>query len=367
MGYKIPRPTELGYYDLRDVEVRKKQGELAKEYGIDGFIYHTYWFYDPSHPGPNLHAPLMNMLKDGHPDRPFLLNWCSVKWVNVWMGRPIFQSKKVNINKNNALLLQDQFFNATDDMIKDHYVWLSQFFRHKNYIKVGGEPVFLAYQYSPEMMPVLETLRRFAIEDGFPGLYLVLGRSAQPNHIHDPTDLDERLTKMMAKRAQPISMFPEGDVINQTMAYPYPLEYLHRPLLLPKWCGSKTAIPAYPQYQRNKPEIYSLPVTFDNTPRREFATANTWNVGEPANVTARFRQSLEAALTFDACCWGEDHRKRHPEERFVVINAWNEWGEGMALEPSDVYGRTLLEAVRDVKSIVSGRQCRSPFLVGNHT
>jgi hypothetical protein len=75
LGYGIPRPTELGYYDLRDKEPRQKQGELAKQYGIDGFIYHHYWFYDPTHPGPNLEKPLVNMLQDGDPDIPFLLNW----------------------------------------------------------------------------------------------------------------------------------------------------------------------------------------------------------------------------------------------------------------------------------------------------
>lgn len=80
LGYDIPRPvsedTGLGYYDLRDVRPRREQGRLAKRYGVDGFVYHHYWFYDPTHPGPNLAAPLLNMLQDGHPDVPFLFNWC---------------------------------------------------------------------------------------------------------------------------------------------------------------------------------------------------------------------------------------------------------------------------------------------------
>ena len=88
MGYAIPRPTELGYYDLSDEtsDVRRKQGELAREHGIDAFAYHHYWFYDKKYPGPNLHRPLELMLRDGEPDVPFCLHWAAMKWVNTWQS-----------------------------------------------------------------------------------------------------------------------------------------------------------------------------------------------------------------------------------------------------------------------------------------
>ena len=44
-GHYQPRiPTELGYYDLRDSEVRAAQAALAREYGIEAFCYYHYWF-----------------------------------------------------------------------------------------------------------------------------------------------------------------------------------------------------------------------------------------------------------------------------------------------------------------------------------
>ena len=38
-------------------------------------------------------------------------------------------------------------------------------------------------------------------------------------------------------------------------------------------------------------------------------------------------------------------RKEDGDDRFILINAMNEWAEGMALEPSDVYGRKFLETI----------------------
>jgi hypothetical protein len=46
--------------------------------------------------------------------------------------------------------------------------------------------------------------------------------------------------------------------------------------------------------------------------------------------------------------------------RFVVVNAWNEWAEGVPLEPSDVYGYRFLETVWNVKKKVLENECSGP-------
>jgi hypothetical protein len=40
-----------------------------------------------------------------------------------------------------------------------------------------------------------------------------------------------------------------------------------------------------------------------------------------------------------------------------MINAWNEWGEAMMLEPSDVYGYELLESIPRSKNAVASMSC----------
>jgi hypothetical protein len=50
-----------------------------------------------------------------------------------------------------------------------------------------------------------------------------------------------------------------------------------------------------------------------------------------------------------------DDNNNKNDDQFVVINAWNEWGEGMALEPSDIYGYGFLDIIKEVKAeLVNG-------------
>lgn len=76
MGFPVLKPSETGPYDLMDVNIRRRHTCLAKEYGVDAFAYHHYWFYDDERQGnATLAAPLEAMLLDGQPDLPFMLHW----------------------------------------------------------------------------------------------------------------------------------------------------------------------------------------------------------------------------------------------------------------------------------------------------
>ena len=336
LGFEIPRPTELGYYDLRNSTVRRIQGELAKQYGIDGFVYHHYWFYDPSHPGPNLHAPLVEMLKDGYPDIPFCLHWCDSKWVDTWHGKTNSSGKGNNV-------LQEQFFpEETDSAIEEHYNWLKQFFHHPNYIKVDGQPVFMIYQRKARNEPVLKRLRELAIQDGFPSLYFALGMSFS----HD-------------------ELFPEGKsfgqrrlqypryLMNTTIAYPGPYDWLEgKKFSIPQWCLRKEKPP-----KGLRREIAGLLTSFDNTPRRDFETAHLWSADSPGVVVKRFYDSLYAAVYYETCCVPNKLPMDVDDDRLIMINSWNEWAEGMMLEPNTVFGRRFLEAARQVKLDIVAKGC----------
>ena len=349
LGLNIPQPTEMGFYDLTQVAPRKKQGDLANEYGVDGFIYHHYWFYDNDHPGPTLNAPLEAMLKDGYPDTPFALDWVALKWDKSWHGkvREDFVFKEPNV-------LQKQYFpsNYTDAEITKHYNWLRQFFHHPNYIKVDGEPLFMIYTKKPQSFPVLERLRELAKQDGLPGLYIPVGFHRP--HAHLQPDIDLQKYSIPKKKRRTWNGF------NRTVAYPAPSEFNEKTTLnIPNWCSKDQLEQDKGHPIRRIDEIPGVITSFDNTPRRNYEDAFLWSGDQPDVVVERFRKSLYAATYYESCCFqnvpGEEAKE--DDDRFIIINAFNEWAEGMTMEPSDVFGRRFLETVRDVKLSISTKGC----------
>ena len=456
----IAPPPILGYYDLLHRAPRKNQGLLAKQYGVDGFIYHHYWFYDP-HPTnqqrkntPNLAKSLEKMLRDGYPDLPFAFNWCTVRWVNVWMGKAIFQ--KVPTNKNRAIILQEQYFNATADAIYQHYVWLKQFFLHPNYITIQHNPIFYVYHYDARVLPIVELLRQYTKEDPttpFTGLHLIVGRSSYPPDIYttqhlaatnprahevlEATNQGLDLVNPMTTAVQTKSIYADAagdptshrtshttnhdDVVakhfwnytpfNQSMTYPYPLEYITKPYELPQWCTARQTGTREQNNSNNStnknntntssnnkaaasdyasPEIIGVITAFDNSPRRPHKDATVYMGGteSPHDALRRFENNYYVALYYQKCCiaTNSNTNNKNPtiptentnpdtengdnddaaadantmayhEDRFVAINSWNEWAEGMAIEPSDVYGYQWLEIIHKVKTKVHTVVC----------
>jgi lipopolysaccharide biosynthesis protein len=108
--YQPHVPSEQGFYDLREPEVRMAQARLAAAYGIDAFCYYHYWFSGRR----LLERPFQEVLESGKPDFPFCLCLANEAWTRRWDG------------KNHAVLMA-QTYSETDD--RNHLTWLAEAFR----------------------------------------------------------------------------------------------------------------------------------------------------------------------------------------------------------------------------------------------
>ncbi len=301
--YQPHIPGDLGYYDLLDGETQRKQIELAKLYGLEGFCFYFYWFGGKR----LLETPTENYLNDPSLDFPFCLCWANENWSRRWDG---LESE----------ILMAQQYSPEDDMAFIAHV--SKYMRDRRYIRIAGRPLLLLYR--PSLLPdVRETTRRWrqwCRENGIGEIYLAYTQSFEtldpslggfdaavefpPNNTAPPNITDNIIS---LDRDFGGNVYDWKALVDRSENYKKPAYKLFRGVC-PSWDNTAR--------RGNKSSIllHSSPIDYQR-----------WLVNAINDTKDRFR---------------------NPDERLIFINAWNEWAEGAYLEPNDRYGHAYLEATR---------------------
>ena len=301
-GHAQPRrPGELGYYDLRVPEVRHRQVELARKYGIHGFCYYYYWFSGQR----LLERPLDLMLADRDIDFPFCICWANENWSRRWDGSEL-----------DILMEQKHLPEDPVRFIED----LAPMLRDPRYMRVNGAPILLVYR--PDIIPdrtsVLRVWRQTAEKCGIGGLHLCAVQS-----FGYTSSLEDGFDAMVEFPPHSIGI---GEV-TATM-----------PGLVPEFKGKVYSYLDVISCCLNQGSGIGLPVYrglmsgWDNTARRGY-NSHIFDGGTPENYEVWLRRLL-------------DYTRRHHQgdHRLLFVNAWNEWGEGAYLEPDERFGYGFLEA-----------------------
>lgn len=318
LGHNEPR-TPLGrvYYDLSQKETMLEQARLAKEYGIGGFCFYHYYFKDGR---KTLELPAENLLKWKDIDMPFCFNWASEPWIRSWsrISGNVWAEKyeDAGIETANGILAQ-QDYGTYSEWVR-HFEYLLPFFRDDRYVKQDGKPVFIFY--SPDDIKPLREMtvcwREMAVRSGLEGLYLIGARMNAPNDC-----LDAALIYEPRNSINILNNLGKAEIKNGVRCFGYQ-ETWETVLESEPFFGYKTYFCGISGY--------------DDTPRRGQSGESL--IHASAEI---FRQNLVRLLQKSA---------RYGNE-YLFINAWNEWGEGMYLEPDEENGFGYLEAVRDAVTI----------------
>ena len=316
-GHNQPEvPLNNNYYDLMKKDVMEWQAGLATEYSIDGFCMYHYWFKNGRR---ILEKPAENLLRWKDIKIQYCFAWDTTPWVrswsaligNVWSDVLKENDDKGNVkNKMSQYLLEQDY--GGDKEWEEHFYYLLEFFKDERYLRVDGKPVF--YFCSAITNPYYERMvynwQVLAKQNGLLGLYIINQINSSP--------MTNAIAKVMNPAMVPVmEKFKTNEM--QVCSYEKNWEYF---LQIP--------------HALDKTTIWEVMVSYDDTPRR----------GKRANILLgaspeRFEKYLNEIVK----------KAKKEGSPVLFLNAWNEWGEGMHLEPDERFGYGWLEVVRKVLSV----------------
>ena len=304
-NHEQPRlPGELGFYDLRLVDVMKRQAELARAHGLFGFCFYIYWFGGKR----LLEHPIEMLLRHPEIDINFCYCWANENWTRRWDGL-----------ENDVLMGQSH--SPEDDIA--FITSISAAFSDKRYIRVDGKPVLVVYRPSlfPDIKKTVKRWRNWCRNNSIGDLHICFSESfdqGSPSNFGMDASIQFPPSSVprqdITEQVQQIDATFTGEVLNYLFTAKSAKSYTR-----PKWMQYRGVMPSWDNTARKMERGISF---YGATPELYAEWLDTTVAETCANLPA--------------------------ENRLVFINAWNEWGEGAYLEPDARRGYAYLNHTRAV-------------------
>lgn len=313
LGHKQPiHPVEENYYNLLDKTTVEWQTRLLEDYHIDGLVYYHYYFCGKK----LLEKPAENLLSWKDIKQNFFFCWANHDWNRAWNG-----SREI---------LMKQTYGDINDW-EEHFQYLLPFFKDERYLKLNNKPAFMLFKsVFDEKMEMMSYFNKRCKEEGFDGIYVFDTYNGSPY-----VKIMERLSKYESDfthkeyvREPTVSRIALWDskskkVKIQKTIYKYKSEHCKNKLWITK--GDDIL-----KYLCRKSEgtqyVHGLFFSFDNTPRHKMRG----EIIKPVSKKA-FMKAMD----------------KLKNQEIVFFNAWNEWAEGMMMEPTEEYGDRYLSWIKE--------------------
>lgn len=324
----LRRSPLRGYYDGASAEVHHSQLDEMMKFGLGGVAVYHYWFF--SH--QELPAFESTLLQKSN-DFPWFLIWATEGWSKRWIG----DATEIIHLKNTPSI----------DDIEVHCDHLAQCFMKNDYFKVNGRPVFVIYNISHFDNPeeVLRLYSKCLDRRGFNVFFIQFIKNpldVNYSMFFDASYLFEpRLFFGMqrigrggfAKKIQRQLTSKLGDeAVAKLMLY---LDRFQQK-------GARYCAEDFIAYMKSDARISIIKNT--NTPVQDVISPG-WN------NTPRYNEKFTCLENIDHDIFANLvlNSSKKCEQLPPLINAWNEWSEGAAIEPCAYLGARYLEAIKNTQ------------------
>lgn len=291
------RTPALGFYNQENPEINDWETLWAAEHGIDFFIY---CWYRTTQGGPvtTMFSSAIHegLFKSRYADKMHF----TIMWENQTRGKAGIADEK----------------DLTTNLLP---FWIENYFKHPSYLKVDGKPVLFIYR--PEFLVddlgsienaarAVELMRQACRDAGFPGL-LVLGENR---------NVDSKQLTVMKQMG-----------LDYTFAYCW---YVH---------NNPTPAQAIEAQLETMEEIQKLNIL------PQIATASqAWSGWRDEGTIWKLPPADFETLLHRTDAFMKQLPTAELGSQMLLLDNWNEWGEGHYLAPYREYGFGYLDAVRRV-------------------
>jgi hypothetical protein len=314
--YQPDLPLNANFYNLLDKEAVLWQTHIAKAHRVDAFNYYHYWFNGRQ----LLEKPAENFLKWKDIDHEFMFMWANHDWSRSWTG-------------GRELLIKQEYGEKADWI--NHINYLLPYFEDLRYLKVDNKPAFEIYIGGniPCLREMMDVWREKCIERGFSGLYLIA--HLENGSVHYDREVFDAASFQEHSAALHYFYSRKGFLSRVTRRAKNGLKSAG---FLGK---SRPRLESYDDVVVNSIEFLQAVISnniipqvctgWDNTPRygrRGYVVENA----TPKKFETYLTNVLQLATGV--------------KSEFVFLACWNEWCEGLVLEPTERYQYGYLEAVK---------------------
>lgn len=323
-GHDQPKvPLNNNYYNLLDSKTVKWQEELLHKYDIDGFIYYHYFFDGKL----LLEKPALNLLNDKSINYKFFFCWASEPWRKTWNGT--------------CEIIMPQSYGK--EYWEEHFQYLLQFFNDNRYEKKDNKPLFMVHNTEDIRMhsDMIDYFDQRCKEEGFSGIGIVETYRNGDFQLFQSNKLQQTVLTYIREpevsydiNKRKILQIPKHSfhAIKKRILKEMRINWKLFETILEKMIERYDGNSFYNIMTQNKLDSKTIArgvfFGWDNTPRHSY---RGYVISAPDKKHFdTFIESLENC-------------------EYLFINAWNEWAEGMVLEPTEKDRYTYLSWLKNVK------------------
>lgn len=305
-------PLNKFYYNLMDKETVEWQTKLANQYGIEGFCYYHYWFKGRK----ILEKPAENLLKWKSINQKFCFCWANHSWKKTWNGTM-------------EMLIEQKYGNQKE--WEEHILYLLDFFKDERYIKIDNRPVFMIYLSKdiPNFEKRIKFYNEKCIQNGFDGIYIIESINVG-NNENKSSSINAVTLREPSMGIASLNFFQKLEFkIKKNISE----KYFNKPKIFKSNKIYKKSLEVLSKYETKKDLIAGGFAKWDSTPRhskRGYIIKN------------------DKIVDFENYLREQKKIMKSRNIEYMFFNAWNEWAEGMYLEPDEQDKYKYLEIIKKI-------------------